>query len=77
MTKLDLLFLASNDSKNPHQPIAHIYVKEWGTQAYKGHEEAILVSSQCLTLKEVEEAINSLTQDLEAIRKKARAKFKR
>lgn len=77
MAKLDLLFLASNDSKNPHPPIAHIFVKEWGTQAYKEHEETILVSPQCLTLKEVEEAINSLTQDLEAIKKKARAKFKR
>lgn len=77
MAKLDLLFLASNDSKNPHPPIAHIYVKEWGTQDYMGYEETILVSPQCLNFKEVDEAISSLIQDLEAIRAKARVKFKR
>jgi hypothetical protein len=48
MAKLDLLFLVSNDSKNPHPPIAHIYVKEWGTHDYKGHEEDTRCNIYCL-----------------------------
>ena len=76
MAHLDLIFRASLDPKEPHSPIAHIYVKEC-THDYKGHGDTILVSPECVTLREVEESIDSLSQDLEAIRKKARAKFKR
>ncbi len=77
MAHLDLLFLPSSDLKTPHPPIAHLYVKEWGMHDYKGHERKILISPQCYTLKEIEEAIDNLSRDIEAIRKKARAKFER
>lgn len=69
---LDLLFRSPKNKKDqiPCSPIAHIYIK------YSGDEDGYkVISSRCMSLKEIEEQIDSLKRELEVIRKKAKQHF--
>jgi hypothetical protein len=74
---LDLLILESTDPTRPHPTIAPIYAATYSTSDDKGYDGRPLLSAECRTLREVEEAIDRLSNNLEAIRKKARARFTR
>jgi hypothetical protein len=55
--------------------IAHVSVQSHSKGGYEGHEDAILLTSQCVTLKELEYEIDRLKGELEDVREAARKKF--
>lgn len=70
---LDLLFSKPLKGQLLGPPLAQIYVKTH-TGDEKGH---ILITPHCFSLREFEEQIDRLKEELETIRKKAREQFAR
>ena len=68
---LDLLFLESSKGNLPGPSIAQIYIKTH-TSDEKGH---ILITPNCVSMREFEEQIDRLKQELDALKKKANQKF--
>lgn len=68
---LELLFREPAKGNLPGPRIAQIYVKTH-TSDEKGH---IFITPDCVSMREFEEQINCLNQELETIRKKAKQKF--
>ena len=70
---LDLLFLKPSKKGLPASPKANIYVKTH-TRNKDGH---ILITPNCLSLKEMEAEIDRLITELKDIKKKAKQNFKK
>lgn len=68
---LDLLFLKPLKEKFSGTPLAKIYVKTH-TKDKKGY---ILVTPDCVSLREVEAEVDRLITELKDIRKKAKQNF--
>ena len=72
-TNLDLVFKTSKESKLPTSPRAWIYIKESGSGP--SGEDLECITPSCASLPEINEQVDRLIGELEAIRKKAKAKF--
>jgi len=70
---LDLMFREPSKGDHPGSSIAQIYVTTH-TSDEKGH---IFITPHCVSMREFEEQIDRLKQELETIRKKANQKFKK
>lgn len=70
--RLDLEFLDNQRSDLPRNPIAYVYVKTFSKQTADGPP---LITTDCVTLREFEDQVNSLKLELDVILKKARVKF--
>lgn len=71
MNSLDLLFIKPN-KKELISPIVKIYVKTFT----RDKSDEVLITPNCVTLKELEYEIDRLKKELEYIRKKAARVFK-
>lgn len=71
MYSLDFLFFSQKESDFPFTPFGQIYVKSHAKDSL-GH---IILSSNCMTKREVDEQVDRLIKQLEGIRKKAKRKF--
>ena len=69
---LDLSFRDDAKSTLGHPPIAEIYVMRYSRRSDDGPP---LITPECVTIGELEYHVDRLKEELEAIRKKARAKF--
>lgn len=70
--RLDLKFIDDRKSDLPHAPRAYVYVKTWSEMEENGTP---LITPDCVTIRELEYQIDKLQEELEQIRKQARAKF--
>ena len=68
---LDLLFKGGEGSNSRGPTRSHVYVKSWTTRG----DARPLLSSECLSLSELEGEIDRLKGELEEIRKKARHEY--
>jgi hypothetical protein len=73
----DLLFLWDKEDRMANRDaIAHVCLGHHSSGAnYKGHEDAILLTQQCMTLSEFDHHIARLKRELDDVTKKARKKF--
>jgi hypothetical protein len=69
---LDLEFSDDQKSDLPHSPIAGIYVKTFSRRIADG---LLLITPDCVTIREFEYQVDQLKAELDTILKKARAKF--
>jgi uncharacterized small protein (DUF1192 family) len=68
---LDLIFRKPSKGDLPGPGIARIYIKTH-TRDKEGH---ISITPNCVSMRELEEQIECLKQELETIKKKAKQKF--
>ena len=69
--RLDLHWTAPRSGDPPFSPIANITLKRHSTL----HDGSIALTPDCMTEREVDECIESLIADLNAIRSEARRRF--
>ncbi|MBW2053407.1 MAG: hypothetical protein JRI85_14365 [Deltaproteobacteria bacterium] len=69
---LDLRFRKPGEDDPPFSPIADIYVKAYTQEK----DEHILITPECVTVKELKYEIDRLKKELDDIGKKAEQKFK-
>ena len=69
--RLDLIVHKTKKPDMPSNPYVEIYVK-----TFSQNDERILVSSECYSMQEIDEAIQIIMNDLEEIRKKAKKELK-
>jgi hypothetical protein len=69
---LDLIFEDDRKSKLPHPPRAFVCVKTFSQLVADGPR---LITPDCVSMQELDHHINRLIEELETIRKKAKAKF--
>jgi hypothetical protein len=74
-SNLDLIFLDS-EPKTKRQ-IAHIHVKKSESKNYGSAKAEGLITSPCMSFRELDEEIRRLQTELEVIRALARKKFAR
>lgn len=67
---LELAFMDDCKSELPHPPIAVIHLKNYGIR-----DGTPVITSECVSLGELEYHVDRLKDELETIRKRARAKF--
>ena len=72
---LDLLFLAPPEDALPGPAISHVSVKTWHKGGYKIQNEPPLLTPQCMGPTEIDNQIDRLKDELEAIRAKAHRKY--
>ena len=68
---LDLMFREPSKGDRLGSSIAQIYIKDHSTDE-KGN---ILITPYCVSMREFEQEIDRLKQELETIKKKAKQKF--
>jgi len=68
---LDLIFHKPSKGEHRGPGMAQIYIKSHSSDK-KGH---IFITPSCVSLREFEEQIDRLKEELEIIRKKAKQKF--
>jgi hypothetical protein len=56
-------------------PVAQVYVKTFTTHQYKGYDEHLFITPECMTPGELDEQIDRLHRELEEIRTAVRDKF--
>jgi hypothetical protein len=69
---VDLLFQNDRESQPPHPPRAFIYLK---TKVQQTENGLFTLTPDCVSMQEMDYQIERLHEELEIIRKKARAKF--
>jgi len=67
---LDLRFRSPKKGDLPGPSIAQVCVKGHGTE-----DDTIILGAQCVTYEELEEQVEYLKKELDAVRKKAKTKF--
>ena len=72
---LDLLFLPSPKDALPGPPISEIRLKNYTMSGYTGIPDAPTLTPRCLSYEELSQQIDRLVSELEAIRKKAEARY--
>ena len=70
--RLALEFVDDRKSDLPHNPVAHISLKSYRRDVPDG---PLLITPDCVTIRELEYQIDELESELEVIRKEAKAKF--
>ena len=73
MAKISIFELLPKKGDVPFKPCLSIYLSEH----FKDSEGHILLSSQLMTDKEIDEAVDSLKAQLEKVRKSAKLKLKK
>jgi hypothetical protein len=73
--RFDLLFLEPPTDSIPCPTIAHVALKTWSTQGYKGYEDVPIVSTQAISKREFDHQIEELIGELRSIQKAAHRKF--
>ena len=68
---LDVIFRKPSKGELSGHVMAHVYVKSH-TRDKEGY---VLITPDCVSLREIEEQINRLKEELEIIRTKAKEKF--
>lgn len=72
----DLLFLKPSKDDLPGPAVSHLYVKTHSQKKYKGvSNNLLLIGAECMSIYEMEQEIDRLKRELEAIRKTARQKY--
>jgi hypothetical protein len=69
--RFELDFSDDQKSDLPHNPIAQVYLKSFGSNA----DGVPLISRECVSMRELDHEIDELKSELDVIRKKARVKF--
>ena len=73
---LDLFCVSPSKEEPIFSPLSHIYVKNSSaTDAPDAAKGLQLITSECVSLREVEYEIDQLKRELEEIRKKAKRKY--
>src|ERR1017187_8097298 len=71
--RLDLLFAGQPEDALPGPARSHVCVKNWSSVDYA--KDAPLITSECVSIQELECQIDELHNELEAIRATARGKY--
>jgi hypothetical protein len=74
---LNLLFVASGGPQKPLRPIAQIFVKAFNTSVDEELGETAFITQECFSFAEIDDEIDRLKKELDAIRRTARVQFHR
>ena len=72
----DLLFLEPGEDDLPGPPKAHIAVNSYSHASYKGYESVPLISSECVSMPELDYQVERLKRELDQLRTKAARRFR-
>ena len=73
---LDLLFLEPGEDDLPGPPRVNIAVNRYSHVPDKGYETVPVISSECVSMQELDYQINYLKQELDQLRTKAALRFR-
>jgi hypothetical protein len=73
--RFNLLFLERPKDSLPGPPIAHVVLKTWAMNDYKGYENIPIVSTQAVSEQEFDHQIEELIGELRTLQKSAHRKF--
>lgn len=69
------LFESHEGTKETLASIAHVALRNWGTQEYRGKQTSPLLSPQCMTIEKLSAHIERLKKELDIIHREAKEKF--